>query len=94
MAASSVLVAFLGVIQVCLVSTFVATAHVRPRLQQYASTPESRSRARAEDLSRGLDVNQTITVHVVPHTHDDVGWLKTVDEYFYGGEYDIDGVTG
>ena len=30
-----------------------------------------------------------LTVHVIPHSHDDVGWLKTVDEYFTGAMYEI-----
>lgn len=27
-----------------------------------------------------------LTVHIVPNTHDDVGWGKTVEEYFSGAE--------
>jgi len=30
-----------------------------------------------------------LKVHVIPHSHDDVGWLKTVDEYFSGTKYYI-----
>ena len=30
-----------------------------------------------------------LQVHLVAHTHDDVGWLKTVDEYFYGKKMDL-----
>lgn len=32
--------------------------------------------------------NDPLIVHVIPHSHDDVGWLKTVDEYFTGANYD------
>ena len=32
---------------------------------------------------------EKLTVHMIHHTHDDVGWLKTVDELFSGVNNDI-----
>lgn len=29
------------------------------------------------------------TIHVTPHSHDDVGWLKTLNQYFDGSRKDI-----
>ncbi len=30
-----------------------------------------------------------LNVHIISHTHDDPGWLKTADEYYYGSNSTI-----
>lgn len=53
--------------------------------------------------TKGGPVDDKLNVHIVAHTHDDVGWLKTVDQYLYGAnnsiqvagvQYILDSVTG
>ena len=37
-----------------------------------------------DELCPTLDPSKKIHVHLVPHSHDDMGWLKNIDEYYYG----------
>jgi len=39
----------------------------------------SRSCTKCHDLDP-----DKINVHLIHHSHDDVGWLKTVDQYYWG----------
>jgi lysosomal alpha-mannosidase len=38
----------------------------------------------------GFKDNSVINVHIVPHSHDDVGWVKTVDQYYSGTNSSIE----
>ena len=43
---------------------------------------------RRAKLAAGENV-EPLTIHLVPHTHDDIGWLKTIDGYYSGVDQDI-----
>ena len=50
-----------------------------------AMQDEAQPEAQIKPTDEGPVINPNlITVHVVAHSHDDVGWLKTIDDYFYG----------
>ena len=73
----------LGLALACLVS-LAAVSSALGSVQSLSSIGESSSSGAAVG-----DEGDVLTVHLVPHTHDDPGWLKTIDQYFYGANNTI-----
>ncbi|KAF5294473.1 hypothetical protein FQR65_LT01599 [Abscondita terminalis] len=62
----------------------VAATLVLLSVSAYAAVPENCGYESCHPVKEDY-----VNVHIVPHTHDDVGWLKTVDQYYYGSKSDI-----
>ena len=44
---------------------------------------------KADARNKGDQWGKKTKVHIIAHSHDDVGWLKTLDQYFWGIHDDI-----
>ncbi|CAF1508464.1 unnamed protein product [Adineta ricciae] len=51
-------------------------------VQCFETSHKSRNTCGYESCNLGQE--NKLNVHIVLHTHDDVGWLKTIDQYYYG----------
>ncbi|CEM37133.1 unnamed protein product [Vitrella brassicaformis CCMP3155] len=51
---------------------------------QQQQQQQSASDSDGGEARRRTDEADVVTVHLIHHTHDDVGWLKTVDQYHMG----------
>lgn len=61
-------------------ATFGSCATINHTPLEHQDSPEF-LKTTSKEVKDPLD---RLFVHLIPHTHDDVGWVKTVDEYYSG----------
>lgn len=71
-----------------IILTILVTINLAP-CKSLTTTPAPPSVTCGYESCHPIKDGDFINVHIVPHTHDDVGWLKTVDQYYYGSRTNI-----
>ena len=73
----------MSALKACAQPCWLGARHARDDDEVPRAVKEVRKTVRLAWLLLGAAA-EPLQVHIVCHTHDDVGWLKTVDEYYTG----------
>ncbi|CAI2379380.1 unnamed protein product [Moneuplotes crassus] len=78
-----------AIIGILLLADFVAANESRDMNITHGHSDEYFEEKKLQAKQGKASGKDKTVVHIIPHSHDDVGWLKTLDQYFWGLREDI-----